>query len=225
VFEFVLLALKPVPCVYFSALKIQQLCTVIMSLSTLSSTELSSLKLLLFKAQQSGVLEELLSGVKAPTMIGDGDSDASWDPLTQGAMTDASKRQLSPPPVAAAKSGKTGASVMESLSVTVAQWHQMDASAHGKLPSQVPSCRQWAQTIITFGKLKSQELSYLELVISKDIAHTGYVKWIREHVSESSSAQLKDLAKFIEIYNSVIPIVGYAEACFPGSSVVRQYKN
>ncbi|CAL1161349.1 unnamed protein product, partial [Cladocopium goreaui] len=55
-----------------------------------------------------------------------------------GAMTDASKRQLSPPPDAAAKSGKTGASSMESLSVTVtaAQWHQMDASAHGQLPSQ-----------------------------------------------------------------------------------------
>ena len=90
-----------------------------MSLSTLSSTELSSLKFLLLKAQQSGVLEELLTGVKAPTIIGDGDSEASWDPLTQGAMTDASWRQLSPPPDAAAKSGKTGASSMESLSVTV----------------------------------------------------------------------------------------------------------
>ncbi|CAL1157612.1 unnamed protein product, partial [Cladocopium goreaui] len=184
-----------------------------MSLSTLSSTELSSLKFLLLKAQQSGVLEELLTGVKAPTIIGDGDSEASWDPLTQGAMTDASKRQLSPPPDAAAKSGKTGASSMESLSVTVtvAQWHQMDASAHGQLPSQVPSCRQWAQTIITFGKMKSQELSYLELVSSKDIAHSGYVKWIREHVSESSSAQLKDLAKFIEVYNSVVPISGLSD--------------
>ena len=196
-----------------------------MSLSTLSSAELSSLKFLLLKAQQSGVLEELLSGVKAPTMMGDGDSDASWDPLTQGAMTDASKRQLSPPTSVAAKSGKTGASLMESLSVTAAQWQQMDASAHGKLPSEVPSCRQWAQTIITFGKLKSQELSYLELVISKDISHTGYVKWVREHVSDTSSAQLKDLAKFIEIYNSVIPINGSSETCFPGSSVVRQYKN
>ena len=198
-----------------------------MSLSTLSSTELSSLKFLLLKAQQCGVLEELLTGVKAPTIIGDGDSDASWDPLTQGAMTDASKRQLSPPPDAAAKSGKTGASSMESLSVTVtaAQWHQMDASAHGQLPSQVPSCRQWAQTIITFGKMKSHELSYLELVTSKDIAHSGYVKWIREHVSESSSAQLKDLAKFIEVYNSVIPISGLSETCFPGSSVVRSTRN
>ena len=90
------------------------------------------------------------------------------------------------------------------------------------LPDQIATVL--SQTVITFGKLKSSELSYLELILSKDINHTGYVKWIREHVSESSSARPKDLAKFIEIFNEAIPISSSSEIRFPGSSIARKFK-
>ena len=72
--------------------------------------------------------------------------------------------------------------------------------------------------------MKSQNLSYMELLISKDESQTAYVKWIREHVSDTSSSQLKDLAKFIELFNSVIPVASLSVACFPDSLAVRQYQ-
>ena len=179
-----------------------------MSLSTLSSAEMSSLK-----PPAQGPAERHARCAESLNPSADGDSECSWDPVSQGAMSDAAKRQRSPKP---------GLAV--SLTASSAQWQRMEMTAHGKLPSQVPSCRQWAQTIITFGKMKSKQLSYLELVSSNDIVHTGYVKWIREHVNEASSAQLKDFAHFIETFNAVIPLHGLSEAHFPGSSVVRQYK-
>lgn len=196
----------------------------IMSQSSLSPIEFASLRALLIKANHDGILDDLLSGLKSSMASGEVDSESSWDAIPGGTMSDASKRQLSPMGQSSAKSGKIGDSPQEVQIVTQDQWKQLESLCHGKLPAQVPSVRQWSKTIISFGKMKSFGLSYLELVTNKDVSFTGYVKWIREHVSESSSAQLKDLAKFIEVFNAVIPLSGISAACFPDSSVVRQYK-
>ena len=137
------------------------------------------------------------------------------------AASDGSKRRLSPEPVIPAKSGKSLVRD-RSMPLIPAHWEQLEKIGQAHLPDQIATVL--SQTVITFGKLKSSELSYLELILSKDINHTGYVKWIREHVSESSSAQPKDLAKFIEIFNEAIPISRSSEIRFPGSSIARKFK-
>ena len=189
-----------------------------MSLSTLCSSEMANLKALLRKAQHGGYLKDLLADV--PSDVAQAHlSEHSWEEVTGGTMSDGSKRQLSPEPVLPAKSGM---SLAQSCSMPLIQAHLEQLGKIGQ--DQIATVLQWSQMVITFGKLKSSELSYLELILSKDINHTGYVKWIREHVSESSSAQLKDLAKFMEVFNEVIPISSSSEIRFPGSSITRKFK-
>ena len=137
------------------------------------------------------------------------------------AASDGSKRRLSPEPVIPAKSGKSLVRD-RSMPLIPAHWEQLEKIGQAHLPDQIATVL--SQTVITFGKLKSSELSYLELILSKDINHTGYVKWIREHVSESSSARPKDLAKFIEIFNEAIPFPALLRFDFPDLPLLESSK-
>ena len=129
--------------------------------------ELASCKALLRKAQQTGTLEDVLSGLKSSTAPFDDKSEESWDPIPSGTMSDASKRQLSPAPNLATKIGKTGLSPAGWSPVTSDQWKQLECAGHGILPPDVPSVLKWSSTVIAFGKMKSENLSYMELLISK----------------------------------------------------------
>ena len=62
-----------------------------MSLSTLSSTEMASLKALLRKAQHGGYLKDLLADVSSDESQAHL-SEHSWEEVTGGTMSDGSKR-------------------------------------------------------------------------------------------------------------------------------------
>ena len=213
---------------FFSDFKIQpctsclRLCTADMSQSALTPSEMIALKELLTKARGSDLMKDLFADEIRNGMLGN-PAESSWEEVTNGAMSDASKRHLSPEPGVPAKSGKSAVS-LRSLPLIPAHWEQLEKIGEPHLPHQISSVLQWSQTIITFGKFKSVEMSYMDLVLSKDTNHSGYIKWIREHKSESSSAQLKDLSRFIEVFNEVIPLTSSSEIRFPGSSIARQFK-
>ena len=67
--------------------------------------------------------------------------------------------------------------------------------------------RPWSPSA-SYGKLKAQEMSYLELAISRDAEHVSYVKWVRACQRSFVSPQLSDLAQFMEVINEVIPLSG-----------------
>lgn len=93
-----------------------------------------------------------------------------------------------------------------------------------QVPADVGSTLLWSQTLITFGKLKSLELSYLEFALSRDEEHVSYAKWVQERVSDRSSPQLSDLAKFLEVLNEAIPLSTAAKKVFAGTSIERRFK-
>ena len=193
-----------------------------MSQSALTPSEMNALKDLLSKARGSDLLKNLLSDEISSGLIGNL-AESSWEEVTDGAMSDASKRHLSPEPGVPAKSGKSTVS-LRSLPLIPAHWEQLEKIGESHLPHQISSVSQWSQTIINFGKFKSAGMSYMDLVLSKDTNHSVYIKWIRDHKSENSSAQIKDLARFIEVFNEVIPLTSSSEIHFPGSSIARQFK-
>eukprot|EP00435_Cladocopium_sp_Y103_P066707 s1366_g29.t1 len=115
-------------------------------------------------------------------------------------------------------------SISLGLQLTPESWKQLEIAAKIALPEKVQSAFHWSQTMITFGKLKSLGLCYLELALSRDEDQIGYVKWIREHVHEGSSFQLKDLAKFLDVFNEMIPSSGSSKLTFAGTSIERRFK-
>lgn len=103
-----------------------------MSLSTLSSTEMASLKALLRKAQHGGYLKDLLADVSSDEFQAHL-SEHSWEEVTGGTMSDGSKRQLSPEPVIPAKSGKSLVRD-RSMPLIPAHWEQLEKIGQAHLP-------------------------------------------------------------------------------------------
>ena len=139
-------------------------------------------------------------------------------------MTDGSKRQLSPDPETRVKTGKIQVSVGMDCRLTPEVWKKLEQAGKDHVPADVGSTLLWSQTLITFGKLKPQELSYLELALSSDADHVSYVKWIQGHSSDRSSPQLVDLSQFLKVFNEVIPLSHNAKKVFAASSIERRFK-
>lgn len=64
------------------------------------------------------------------------------------------------------------------------------------LPPGVLSTEQWGRTKICFGKFKSRDWSYMDLLTLPDGEAQSYVKWCRARHS-SAGGELKDLASFL----------------------------
>eukprot|EP00435_Cladocopium_sp_Y103_P032231 s2780_g8.t1 len=128
-----------------------------MSQNTVTAIEEATLKAFLRKAQSGGCLQEILDCEASPRHA----SNASWDLIPGGAMTDGSKRQLSPDPEAKAKTGKTQGAIGIDLQLTSDSWKQLENAAKPFLPETIDSAFRWSNTVISFGKLKSLELCYL----------------------------------------------------------------
>ena len=194
-----------------------------MSQDTLNAMELATLKALLRKARASGLTAESLDVVTSNKPSPHNVSTASWDFASGGAMTDGSKRHLSPDPAARAKTGKTRVNALMVSSLSPENWKQLEEIGKNQLHSDLGSVLQWSQAMITFGKLKAQEMSYLELAISRDAEHVSYVKWVRACQRSFVSPQLSDLARFMEVINEVIPLSG-AKKVFAGTSIEHRFK-
>ena len=148
-------------------------------------------------ANQSGVLSLALQNLSQENADVASESGHSWDLIPNGAMTDGSKRRLSPSP-----SEEAVIESKENLRSAKELWARLEESAVDKLPSGVSSMKVWSKTLITFGKFEKEKLSYFDLVTDADVNKMSYVKWIVGHTNDKSSAQLKDLCAFIKIFQT-----------------------
>ena len=170
-------------------------------------------------ANQSGVLNMALQSLSQEHSGGSAESDHSWAVVTNGVMTDGSKRRLpSPTP-----SDDTALEPKEIQSLPHDLWTRLESRAMGNLPSQVPSMKAWSQTLISFGKFKKEKISYFDLVTDTDVNKTGYVKWVLSHTNEKSTAQLKDLRDFIKIYHLEVHGVDSGVSHFADGKI-REFK-
>ena len=188
----------------------------------MSKEDVQQLSQLLKQAKDSGLLQAALIALdesSAEVLAGN-----TWDEVEAGAMTDAAKRRMSEDPVRVRQSGGSSSqAAMTPLVVTPDQWRRLEEVGYGLIPNGVGSVEKWSDTLIDFGKYKSDGLSYLDLMTSNKPEHFNYAKWMLDHESEKSSPVFKDLVAFIRLFRRVCPAQSVGTH-FPGTQVNRVFK-
>lgn len=210
-----------------------------MSQPTRSAMDIAKLAKVLSEAKETGLLDAALAVVmsadseREPTGRLDEMSLASWEEVSGGAMTDASKRRslamdgyVDRPLRAGCASGGSAlpvVSVEPTPSLTADQWQTLETRGHGLVPPGV-TMKEWADTLLDFGKFKSEKLSFVELAASPCADKISYCKWVIEHENAKSTAQFKDLAAFLRVYKLAFP-ANFNGPVFPGSQIARVFKS
>ena len=208
-----------------------------MSKPTWSAMDIAKLAKVLAEAKESGLLDAALAALNSspdrdPTnRLDDTSSVASWEEV--GAMTDASKRRslaMDGSPDRPHRAGAPGygpslpvvpAVVVSALSAE--QWQLLENRGNGLVPFGI-TMKQWADTLLDFGKYKSERLSFVELAASDCPRKMDYCKWVMDHENAKSTPQFKDLAAFLRVFKAVFP--SHAdEPVFPGSQIARVFKS
>jgi len=147
--------------------------------------------------------------------------------VTQGAMTDASKRAkpsddfsafemvevqeaMAPPEGYISKKTAAERSVKTSSATT--------SSAGVELPEGVGSLTNWGNTMCTLPKVKDRKASYSELAADTDQSTIDYLTWVKNNASKSGKMQ--DFANYLAAINWRETI----GSKIPGTNEVRTYK-
>lgn len=92
------------------------------------------------------------------------------------------------------------------------------------LPPGIVSTKQWGTTKISFGKFKSRNWCYRDLIDSEEDEARSYVTWCRPRL-ESSGGELKDLIAYIHRFEAESAKTGGKTGCLiPGTEVRRSFK-
>ncbi|CAK9007796.1 unnamed protein product [Durusdinium trenchii] len=92
------------------------------------------------------------------------------------------------------------------------------------LPPGIVSTKQWGNTKISFGKYKSRNWCYRDLIESEEDEARSYVKWCRPRLG-SSCGELKDLIAYIHRFEAESSRPGEKMGCLiPGTEVRRSFK-
>ena len=87
-------------------------------------------------------------------------------------------------------------------------------------PPGIKSLKQWGSCCIAFGQYAKMNISYDELLA--DSSKRSYVKWLKDHHGDRSSAEYTDFVNYME----AIAVTGESvEAYFPGTRTTRRFKN
>ena len=124
-------------------------------MSKLSSTELSTLKSLLQRANQHGNIQQYAAEVNSvyraielEESLSDDQSD--FQCVTPTSMTDASKRRLT--------EVSSPCHHMSQVPVTPSR------SSEDSFPPGITSLEMWGSTVVEFGKFKDRQMSYAEMM-------------------------------------------------------------
>ena len=209
-----------------------------MSQPTWSAMDIAKLAKVLSEAKETGLLDAALAVLNADQEREhngrlDEMSLASWEEVSGGAMTDASKRRsvamtgyMDRPSLAAGCAGGSALPVVPAEPVptlSAEQWNTLETRGHGLVPPGV-TMKEWADTLLDFGKFKSEKLSFVELAASKCPSKIDYCKWVMSHENAKSTVQFKDLAAFLRVYKAAFPD-HVNEPVFPGSQIARVFKS
>ena len=208
-----------------------------MSQPSWSAMDIAKLAQVLTEAKESGLLDSALAVMNANPVLeagnrlDDGLSVTSWEEVTPGAMTDASKRRstaMEAPPSVGVATRVCGAPVpvvppSMAPALTEEQWRLLESRGHGLVPPNI-AMKEWADTLLDFGKYKAEHLSFVELVSSTCPRKVDYCKWVIDHENAKSTVQFKDLAAFLRVFKAVFPAHAN-EPVFPGSQITRVFKS
>lgn len=205
-----------------------------MSRWTMADTQ--ELRRLLDQARNQGVI-----GVG----ISDDEASEAWNlledlenPMTPGAMTDASRRlrdeaelEMHQAPIVRAKAKAKSAatapggyqnqhtpgadSAVNPANLLVGGMEAFEAEI--AIPPGVGDIHTWGRTVIEFGKYKGKNVGYEELLG----VDPNYVQWVITHETASSHPLFRDLAAFLKLRTSLESSDG---SYFPGSTVARKFK-
>ena len=183
-------------------------------MSKLSSTELSTLKSLLQRANQHGNIQQYAAEVNSvyraielEESLSDDQSD--FQCVTPTSMTDASKRRLT--------EASSPCHHMSQVPVTPSR------SSEDSFPPGITSLEMWGSTVVEFGKFKDRQMSYAEMMneAKSDSSVKSYLDWVRHHTSSSSQPPLKDLHAYVKVMDRKL---GNSNLMFPGSNTTRKLK-
>ena len=128
-----------------------------------------------------------------------------------GAMSDATKRQLDAQFPISSKANRKQGSSSEGVDSKISDGGYavksleppfpttdpaLTAVGSPELPPGVINTAQWGKTQINFGKFKSRNWSYMDLLQSNEEDAKSYVKWCRARTN-SAGGELKDLRLFL----------------------------
>eukprot|EP00435_Cladocopium_sp_Y103_P013288 s1396_g3.t1 len=195
------------------------------------------------------VLQSLLEKAKSSSAVGsgeisnDGDFSVISEVIPPGAMTDGSKRRDDSSPVEVtvkkiglstgtaipypSSSSPPGMSSLGSESMLVGAC-PLSASEYKELtyalPAKVPDMATWGRTLITWGKYKSQNMSYADLVHAKDERALTYKNWCRQRV-KTAEGHLLDFTRYLLVCDRLCSGPDLEQGPFiPGTSEARRYK-
>jgi len=160
--------------------------------------------------------------------------------LPPGAMTDGAKRRddTSPVEIISKKYGlSTGAAPVSShdmppaklagYAVSMSMNDPKPLEVDGvqlHLPPQVPDLTTWGRTIITWGKYKSEGITYAELFERQDERARTYKAWCKGRV-KTAEGLLLDLTHFLLMCDHISKGPALEQGpIIPGTSEVRRYK-
>ena len=160
--------------------------------------------------------------------------------LPTGAMTDGAKRRddTSPVEIISKKYGlSTGAAPVSShdlppvalggYTVPMPTLDPKPLEVDGvqlHLPPQVPDLATWGRTIITWGKYKSEGITYAELYERQDERARTYKSWCKGRV-KTAEGLLLDLTRFLLMCDHISKGPALEQGpIIPGTSEVRRYK-
>ena len=160
--------------------------------------------------------------------------------LPPGAMTDGAKRRddTSPVEIVSKKFGlSTGAAPVSSHDLPPFKLSGYTASmptcelkplevdgVQLPLPPQVPDLSTWGRTIITWGKYKSEGITYAELFERQDERARTYKSWCKGRV-KTAEGLLLDLTRFLMMCDHISKGPALEQGpIIPGTTEVRRYK-
>ena len=177
-----------------------------------TTEDAENLRLLLSKAQRSGVLEQYAMGDSGFELV---------DPPMLGAMTDASKRR--PESGAYGSDGQLPLPVAKVKAEPKKPSHGDEDRFRGTLPPGMSSLEDWGTTLLEFGKYADRQWSYFELVTNTEPRVVQYCQWVVDHKSAKSGPLFIDLADYITCYRQTVDSDSLG-VTYPGSSVPRRMK-
>ena len=196
------------------------------------------LRALIQKAESNGVPVELPPSVASE--LEDEFEQVSFTseipPLTMGAMNDSCKRRPDDlenparrqmPILTKAQIAVAADRMMEPETpyptgdrlLTAAMLQPTPSRVTTAFPPGIKSLKQWGQCCIAFGQYAKMDISYDELLT--DPSKRSYVKWLKDHHGERSSAEYTDFMNYME----ATAVTGEStEAYFPGTRTSRRFK-
>lgn len=150
-------------------------------------------------------------------------STEGWSLMTEGSMSDASKRRLTEIPLREPFAGSYFCTAAPApMPETVTTGPQFGFTPRGTaihLPPGVESLDRWGQSLVDFGKYQSKGWTYAQMFASTDSQVKSYVKWCKSQV-DAMEGFVRDLG----LYFIAVEYTPGQHPVIPGTTQARRFR-